>query len=95
MLLGHASCVVRALISVVTINALTGAIAVITFIAGGAFIAIVAIQPGHRGVHTTGDNRAAIGGAGVARGYHNRDELTAEKFIKNPLFSYCVKFTNF
>ncbi|HYF30282.1 MAG TPA: non-ribosomal peptide synthase/polyketide synthase [Chitinophagaceae bacterium] len=25
-----------------------------------------------------------IGGAGLARGYHNREELTAEKFIANP-----------
>ena len=25
-----------------------------------------------------------IGGVGVSRGYHNRKELTAEKFIPNP-----------
>jgi amino acid adenylation domain-containing protein len=31
-----------------------------------------------------------IGGDGVARGYHNRGELTADRFVKNPFESGCM-----
>jgi len=37
-------------------------------------------QPVARGV----PGQLHIGGDGVARGYHNRDQLTAERFVKNP-----------
>ena len=30
------------------------------------------------------DGEICVGGTGVARGYLNRDELTAEKFIEDP-----------
>lgn len=55
----------------------------------------IGVSPGHADLYVLDEYRAMqpigvvgelyIGGAGVARGYHNRPELTAEKFISDAL----------